>query len=288
MANLYRINKDYEEILSGLTYEEIVAYYRNINKKLLETYPSLDSHKWNIEEHNKLFDSIEEATIVFKRNFPLINVVKYHAKFEELEEKYLNEHDLGVYKLLTANLNNLATSIALGVNEILLDLTSIYHYYNYINHIGTYILKTELDVPEELLEPLKPYFNNRNNSSFYGATALNYLNEHIRVNFIITENYISVFNDYKRLNFDVEDVPEELVEVLNTYNKFYDLGTESIKKFEEVKETPFKKAIELEAETRTENNYFNYTEEEIEKFIESELASAPAYNFNEFKLELPK
>ena len=64
MANLNKINKEYNEILSGLTYEEIVAYYRNINKKLLETYPSLDSHKWNVKEHNKLFTSIEEATFL--------------------------------------------------------------------------------------------------------------------------------------------------------------------------------------------------------------------------------
>ena len=91
MVNLNKINKDYEEILSGLSFEEIVTYYRNVNMKMLETYPTWNSNKWNIEEHNKLFDSVEEATEIFKKQYPLINIVKYATKLEELELKYLEE-----------------------------------------------------------------------------------------------------------------------------------------------------------------------------------------------------
>ena len=147
MANLNKINKDYEEILSGLSFEEIVAYYRNINKKMLETYPSLNCNKWNIEKHNKIFDSVEEATDVFITKYPLINVVKYATKFEELEDKYLKEHDLAVYKILTSDLVTLTSSIGFIYNSILSDLLHIYFYYDYVIHIGTYVLKVELDFP---------------------------------------------------------------------------------------------------------------------------------------------
>ena len=118
-TNINKLNKDYEEILSGLSFEEIVAYYRNINKKMLETYPSLHCNKWNIEKHNKLFDSVEEATNVFKTKYPLIDVVNYVTKVEELEDKYLKEHDLAVYKLLTSDLVTLTSSIGFIHNSIL-------------------------------------------------------------------------------------------------------------------------------------------------------------------------
>lgn len=284
MANINKINKDYEEILSGLTFEEIVAYYRNINKKMLETYPTLTSNKWNIEDHNKLFDSVEEATEIFKAKYPLISIVKYATIFEELENKYLEEHDLAVYKLLATNIVDLSSSIGLLVNSIVHDLTSIYTYYDYVKHIGTYALKYELDVPEELLEPLEPYFNN--SSSFYGAKALSYFNHNIQVNFKILEMYIEAFNNNRRINFNAEELPEDLVEVLTMFNKAYDSGIASIKTFKELKEEPFKKAIEFEYSVRTKTNP-DYTEEDKEKFIESKLASAPKYNFETFELILP-
>ena len=145
MANLNKINKDYEEILSGLSFEEIVTYYRNVNKKMLETYPTLNSNKWNIKEHNKLFDSVEEATDIFKVKYPLISVVKYATIFEEMENKYLEEHDLAVYKLLASDLVTLSSSIGLLVNDVVHDLTSIYIYYDYVKHMGIYALKYELD-----------------------------------------------------------------------------------------------------------------------------------------------
>lgn len=290
MANLNKINKDYEEILSGLSFEEIVAYYRNINKKMLETYPSLNCNKWNIERHNKIFDSVEEATDIFIAKYPLINVVKYATKFDELEEKYLKEHDLAVYKLLTSDVVTLATSIKYIVKEILQDLSHIYLYYTSVTfaNTGLYFLKEEVNVPEELLEPLEPYFYNmKNNSSFYGAKALSYLNDNIEVNFQVVEMYINAFNDYRRLNFNSKELPEDLVEVVEMFNKAYDSGAEAIKEFEELKVNPFKTAVEVVAEVRTKDNFLNYTEEEIQSFIESELAKAPKYNFETFELILP-
>lgn len=291
MVNLNKINKDYEEILSGLSFEEIVTYYRNVNKKMLETYPTLNSNKWNIEEHNKLFDSVEEATDIFKVKYPLINVVKYATKLEELELKYLEEHDLAVYKLLASDLVTLSTSIKFIVNDMLLDLTHIYLYYDYISfaNMGLYIFKEELDVPEELLEPLEPYFYNmKNHNSFYGAKALSYLNDNIQINFKVLEMYIEAFNRNSRINFNAEEVPEELVEVLGIYNNAYDSGAEAINLFEELKKNPFKKAIEISVESmkKTEEKP-EFFKPDYDKILESKLANAPKYNFTTFELELP-
>lgn len=290
MANLYRINKDYEEILSGLTYEEIVAYYRNINKKLLETYPSLDSHKWKIEEHNKLFDSIENATKVFKKKYPSINIVKYATKLEELEDKYLKEQDLATYKLLTSDIVTLTTSIRFLVKDVLADFSHIYFYYEHItfSNLGMYTFKEELNVPEELLEPLEPYFYNmKNNSTFYGAKALSYLNDNIEVNFKVLEMYINAFNDYRKLDFNPEEFTEETVEALELFNKVYDSGVKAIEEFEEIKKNPFKKAIEITIEVykKTDNDFT--VKRDYKKLYEEKLASAPKYNFETFELILP-
>ena len=287
MANLYRINKDYEEILSGLSYEEIVAYYRNINKKLLETYPSLDSHKWNIEEHNKLFTSIEEATKVFKNKYPSINIVKYLTKFEELETKYLEEIELAIYKLLASGIVNLTSSIKFLIKDILSDFSHIYLYYEYATSIGTYILKEELNVPEELLEPLEPYFYNRNNSSFYGAKAISYLNDNIEINFQVLEMYINAFKDYRKLDFNAEEFTEETVEFLELYNKHYDLGVKAIEELEGIKEEPFRTAIEISVDVMKKHEEESVLKHNFEKILEHKLASAPKYNFETFELILP-
>jgi len=300
MANLYRLNRDYEEILSGLSFEEIVTFYRNLNKKMLETYPSLNSNKWNVEEHNKIFNSVEEATDVFKTKYPLINLVNYATKFEELQDKYLDEHDLAVYKLLTSKIVTLTTSINFLVNSILAELTSIYNYYDYSIHIGTSILKEELNVPEELLEPLEPYFYNKDNSSFYGATAINSSNRSINTNFKVIEFYIESFNDFKRIKFNPEDVTEDLAEVLTMYNKAYDSGKEAIDKFEELKKEPFKLAVKISVEVAEKmdkkaneravellGSEAYIINRDYEALYKSTLASAPKYNFETFELILP-
>ena len=288
MANLNKINKDYEEILLGLSFEEIVAYYRNINKKMLETYPSLDSHKWNIEKHNKLFYSVEEATDVFKTKYPLINVIKYGTKFEELETKYLKELDLATYKLLASGIITLTTSIKFLIKDILSDFSHIYLYYEYATSIGTSILKEELNVPEELLEPLEPYFYNRNNSSFYGAKAISYLNENIEINFQVLEVYLKAFNDnYRRLEFNAEEFTEETVEFIELYNKHYDSGVKAIEELEGIKEEPFRTAIEISVEVMKKHEEESVLKHNFEKILEHKLASAPKYNFETFELILP-
>lgn len=291
MVNLNKINKDYEEILSGLSFEEIVTYYRNVNKKMLETYPTLNSNKWNIEEHNKLFDSVEEATDIFKKQYPLINIVKYATKLEELELKYLEEHDLAVYKLLAYALVNLSTSITHIVRDMLLDLTHIYLYYDSITfaNMGMYTLKEEVNVPEELLEPLEPYFYNmKNHNSFYGAKALSFLNDNIQVNFEVLELYIKDFNKKCRINFNAEEVPEDLVEVLEIYNNAYDSGAKAINRFEELKKNPFKTAIEITVESMKKiEEKSEFIKHDYDKILESKLAEAPKYNFTTFELELP-
>ena len=205
---------------------------------------------------------------------------------EILYTSTFSETALAVYKLLTSDIVTLSTSIRYLVNSISADLNSIYVYYDYAKHTGTYILKYELDVPEELLEPLEPYFNN--SSSFYGAEAISSFNGNIEINFKVVEMYIKSFNNYNRLNFNPEDLPKELVEVLQMFNKAYDSGVKAIETFEELKEEPFKRAIEFEVKVRTDKSFFDYSEEDKEKFIESKLASAPKYNFETFELILPE
>ena len=172
-----------------------------------------------------------------------------------------------------------------------MDLTHIYLYYDSITfaNVGLYTLKEELDVPEELLEPLEPYFYNmKNHNSFYGAKALSYLNANIQINFQVLEMYIEAFNRNSRINFNAEEVPEELVEVLEIYNNAYDSGAEAINLFEELKKNPFKKAIEISVESMKKiEEKSEFFKPDYDKILESKLANAPKYNFNTFELELP-
>ena len=292
MVNITKLNKDYEEILLGLSSEEITEYYKQLNKKIVNCYPTLNSH-WNDEELTALLTSVDEVTNILSSSYKkdALHRTNIASRYLELSDKYLDELDLATYKLLTSDIVTLSTYIAFIVNDILKDLTHIYLYYTYITFadMGIYTLEEELNIPKELLEPLEPYFYNmKNNNSFYGAKALSYLNDNIKINFKVLEMFIEDFNDFSKIDFSSNDIPEELVEVLNRFNKAYDSGVKAIEKFEELKKNPFKTAIEIEANVRTKNStIFNYTEEDIESFIESKLASAPKYNFETFELELP-
>ena len=278
-----QLENELEEILSELEIEEILAYYRNIHKKLLETYPTLYS-EWNIEERNKLLDSINEATDIFKVKYPSINIANLSILLEEFEKIYLNENDLSRYSLLTANINALSSQIAFLVIDVRTNLGFIYNYYSYAANLGVTALKKEMNIPEELLEPLEPYFNDKNNSSFYGFKALSYLIFQLEADIPILERYIEEFKTFNRLDFIPEDTPEDLAEILRSYVKIYDSTNDYIKEYEEIKKNPFKQAIEVQAYLRKKNNFPEF---DSDTFISSRLASAPIFDFEKFELIIP-
>ena len=297
MVNLNKVEQDYKDILLNLSPEEITTYYEKFNEKIFETYPTTASSFFDVEEMLKLEDNLEDVTDILKTKYPYINVVNYITKFKVLNDKYLEENDLAVYKLLATDINTIVGMISYLVTFIEGSLMSIYSYYEFATGIGTSILSEELNVPEELLEPLEPYFYNKENTSFYGAKALSWINLDIESNLTLLNEYLKLFEGYTKINYNPEEVPEDLQKVLNCYNKIYEEGLEYKAKLEELKANPFRKAIETSVEVKKKMNeeldkhYKEVFNEEpvykpnYESMLENKIASAPSYNFETFELE---
>ena len=83
MANLNKINKDYQGILLDLKPEEVEAYIIAVNKKIIETYPTATSDSFNVERFNKLSDNLEETTDFLKTKYPSIIGFEYGSKYLE-------------------------------------------------------------------------------------------------------------------------------------------------------------------------------------------------------------
>ena len=287
MANIKHIEKDYKEILLGLKPEEITEYYKQLNKKLIDCLPSISFSNWNAEEQAVILANIEDVTSILKTKYPNINLTNISSRYINLLDKYLEELDLATYKIRLAKLKELASIIGLIVNGIGTFLDSIYSYYIFRIHLGKDILTLELDVPEELLEPLEPYFKNATNSSYYGVIAESFVNSFIEAEVKGVEKYIDIFRTYFSEITVPEDIPEDLASVLTEYNEVYSKVIVYIEAYEDLKVNPFKEAVERYVKY-TIDKLSIYTEEDYSRLLEHELASAPSFNFETFELILPE
>lgn len=282
MVNVNQLNNDYREILKGLSFEEIVTYYRNINKKLLETYPSSNSMKWNIQEHNKLSESIEEATTVFKRKYPNINTVKYLTKFEVLEDKYLDESNIAYYRNFYTSIILIYTLLGMKISNLNFFLNGMYNYLAYVNLCRYSILEEEIGLNAEEIESLEP------TSSYYGAEAQSYINIFIEAEVKIVEEHIEYFKQFKKIEYNPEEyLSEELLKIVNDYNNTYDSTVELIEEYNELKDNPFKEAIDNAVKFKIEHSSF-LSEEDYEDILQYKRDSAPKYDFETFEIILPK
>lgn len=280
MVNVNQLDKDFKEILKGLTFEEIVTYYRSINKKLLETYPSSESMEWNVEEHNKLFESISDATDVFKRKYPSINTVKYLTKFEVLEDKYLDECNIAYYRRFYTSLLAIYILLGMKISNLNFFLNGIYNYLDFVNVCKSYLLEEELGLNPEEIGSLKT------TSSYYGAEAQSYINIFIKAEIKVIEEHIEYFEDFRKIDYNPEDdLSEELLKVVNDYNTTYDSTVKLIEQYKELKANPFKEAIEESVQFRIDNSL--YSEEDYDVILESKIDSAPSYDFKNYKIILP-
>lgn len=280
MVNVNQLDKDFKEILKGLTFEEIVTYYRSINKKLLETYPSSESMEWNVEEHNKLFESISDATDVFKKKYPSINTVKYLTKFEVLEDKYLDECNIAYYRRFYTSLLAIYILLGMNISNINFFLNGMYNYLDFVNLCKYSLLEEELGLNAEEIESLEP-------SSYYGAEAQSYINIFLEAEVKIVEEHIEYFKDFRKIDYNPEEYfSEELLKVVNDYNNTYDKTVELIEEYKELKANPFKEAIDNAVKFKIEHSSF-LSEEDYEDILQYKIDSAPKYNFETFEIILP-
>lgn len=287
MVNLNKLNKDYQGILLDLKPEEIEAYIRAVNKKIIETYPTATSDYFNVERFNKLSDNLEETTDFLKTKYPSIIGFEYGSKYAELNEKYFNETEKAFYLLWKYELTNLFNLIQENIINIDYFLTSIYLYYNYWLHMKENLVINEVGVPEEEIDSLTDYiYNFENRTSFQGLRALNMVNTFIELNLGQLEIYIEKFKEYPKIVYD-DDTSEEVKSIVDNINKIHEEGHEYINKLEELKANPFKNGIEIiiESENKFDSKLgFNRNQK---KLLEEKIAEAPSYNFETFEIVLP-
>jgi len=287
MVNLNKLNKDYQGILLDLKPEEIEAYIRAVNKKIIETYPTATSDYFNVERFNKLSDNLEETTDFLKTKYPSIIGFEYGSKYAELNEKYFNETENAFYLLWKYELTNLFNLIQENIINIDYFLTSIYLYYNYWLHMKENLVINEVGVPEEEIDSLTDYiYNFENRTSFQGLRALNMVNTFIELNLGQLEIYIEKFKEYPKIVYD-DDTSEEVKSIVDNINKIHEEGHEYINKLEELKANPFKNGIEIIIESENKVNSelgFNINQK---KLLEEKIAEAPSYNFETFEIVLP-
>ena len=271
MVNVTKLNKDYEDILLGLTGAEITEYYIQLNKKIVNCYPSLTSN-WNEEELGSLLTTVEDTTNILKRSYTLdsLNKTNMASRYLELGSKYLNEIDVAVIKLTYYRLLAISYNIAHTLRNISFFLISLYNNYTYLTDLKKIDEATVLDNEKDsvYVEPINTY---------------------IRVSFKELESNINFFkNHFSEMAADnPEDVTEDVVNEINDYNGLYSICSSYVEDFEDLIVNPFKKAIEIDVEVNIEHSS-RYTEEDYDKLLEEKIAVAPKYNFETFELIVPE
>lgn len=287
MANLNKINKDYQGILLDLKPKEIESYITAVNKKIIETYPTATSDYFNVERFNKLSDNLEETTDFLKTKYPSIIGFEYGSKYAELNKKYLFETEKAFYLLWKYELTNLFNLIQDNIINIDYFLTSIYLYYNYWLHMKETLVIKEIGVPEEEIDSLTDYiYNFENRTSFQGLRALNMVNTFIEINLEQLEVYIGKFKEYPKIIYD-KDTSEEVKSIIDNINKIHEEGHEYINKLEELKANPFKNGIEIVIESENKVDTELGFNKHQNKLLEKRIAEAPSYNFTTFEIVLP-
>lgn len=269
MTNIKHLEKDYKEILLGLTAEEVAEYYKQLNRKIVNCYPTLTTN-WNEEELTVLLDNIEEVTTVLKNNYTKSSLDKTNlsSRYAELDSKYITEIDLAFTKLNYQKLLNISYNIGSIFKNLFFMLFSLYNGYTY--------LKEEKTITE-----------NVDLNSFEASVYVDYINLFIKSQVKEIEANIKLFEKlFSEIEADLEGVPEVVVNEIAKYNELYSKTSFFTEEYEELKVNPFKQAIIIDVEANIETNP-KYTEEDYSRLLESKTASAPSYNFETFELIIP-
>lgn len=271
MANIKHLEKDYKEILLGLTAEEVTEYYKQLNKKIVNCYPTLNTN-WNEEELDFLLASVEDITNVLKKNYTKDSLDKTNlsSRYVELDSKYVTEIDLAFTKLNYSKLLNITYNIGSILKNIYFFLISLYNSYTYLKEEKTIVESVDLN-------------------SFEASVYIKNINNFIELEVKEIEANIKLFEDvFTEIDSTgLTDVPEVVVNAVNKYNELYSKCSSIIEEYEGLKVNPFKKAIEFDV-LATIENYSKYTEEDYSALLESKTASAPSYNFETFEFIVPE
>lgn len=294
MNNIQSVKNNYKEIVLKLNRSEIEALYKSVNKKAIDSLGTVKNNfSYNPDEINRANDELKELDRILVNRFPNIEGLGIATRLDLLIEKYselTDEAQALIYYIQFKDFFNLINVLELKINYLKMVLNKFYFRYSFRvwNLEG---LLDELNVPEDMiLNDLEPYIYNSN--SFFDKGLERDFNFFIEEIVKDIESDIAEIVKYLKIEFDLSSYSDEdVIKTIEGLIELQKLAKESIKSYEDVKENPFKRAIEIEAEVKADilNNLSVGSENKysIDEEKELILSKAPAYNFETFELIVP-
>ena len=315
MKNVNQLERDKREVLLNMDKEEIIAYFENISKKQLKTYPKLTKEgvtSFNYVEYNRLESILNESNKILSSKYRNIEFLSILSKYVELNSVYDETLEEAKILYLTKHLTNLyyiVKGIEEGLSILQEHLTFYYFRYFYKFTDIIEILKIA-NLPEETISEvneslLKEEYNPKMFKTpfeigydFILESIVKDLEKSVK-NFKklhqLEENPIEVLNP--------KYVPEEVIELFSLIYDMFIIGNALLEDYEKLKENPFMEGVELTLLTHLEV-IFNETISDLDSFEESLTdekdikifnllkdsfsSDVPEYDFKEFKLILPE
>ena len=315
MKNFNQLEREKKEVLLKLDKEEIIAYFDNISKKQLETYPKLTKQgitDFDYEEFDRLEEILQDSIKILNSKYRNIGTLPFISKFIELNNVYDENIKESKVLLLTKELviiTNTVKNIAKGLNLLQEHLT--FYYFRYFFRFSNILEDLEIaNVPDKaLFEVQDSLFKDEFNPKFFNTTfelGYDYLLELIITDLEENVQKFKKFNQFKENPEEVlsdKDVPEEIVELYSLIYSMFCFGNAFIEDYEELKANPFKEGLELVIinhlevildESISDLDSFEESltdEKDIEffnLFKDKCSLDVPKYDFKEFKLILPE
>ena len=156
MKNINQLERDKKEVLLNMDKDEIMAYFENISKKQLKTYPKLTKEgvtSFNYVEYNRLESILNESNKILSSKYSNIEFLSILSKYVELNSVYDETLEEAKILYLTKNLTNLyyiVKGIEEGLSILQEHLTFYYFRYFYKFTDIIEILKIA-NLPEETI-----------------------------------------------------------------------------------------------------------------------------------------
>ena len=256
MANINKINSEYEQLLLNSSSEELTELYKVMNAKFISTIGTVENgFNYDKEEQEKLKGIINNLNSILKRKY-YTSEVDVTTKFNSLLKEYLklqSEYILKeVYSTLSfiLNLKQTIYSNIKTIEYILIDLGFNYYANELSSNIGFLNATIELAVKEVDV-----------NIDIFNNLTLNVLDNP------------SVF--YEELEPMKDLIKSNLAEI-----------EELISYYENLKLNPFEKVIEIELNTIEE--VYSGRPIIIKHEKEQILNNVPEYDFSKMELILPE
>lgn len=295
MNNIQSIKNNYKEVLLKLNKSEIEALYKNVNKKAVDSLGTVKNNfSYNPDEINRANDELKELDKILVNRFPNIAGLGIATRLDLLIEKYselTDEAQALICYIQFKDFFNLINALELKINYLRMVLNKFYFRYSFRVWNLERLLINELKVPDEMvLNDLEPYIYYDNSFFDKGLEKdFNFFIEEIVKNI---ESDIAEMDKYIKSEFDLSSYSnEDVIKTIEGLIELQKLAKESIKSYEDIRENPFKRAIEIEAEVKTDilNNLSVGSENKysIDEEKELILSKAPTYNFETFELIVP-